>query len=145
MCTCSDRTKYNRLYGQVLYSVGVKQELATGQQTVSVSYRKLLWLLVSDVGDESQLPYDERIRRNDEIQRIQAMMVMSKFVSKLRTRKLQRSLQEYHKQCRMFCDHCKGTGVKSFGTHVPVANDTDLKPRSPIALYNSSIYSSCHP
>merc|ERR1712196_280002 len=53
----SDQAKYNYLYGQMLHSCGVRQDLPNTRKTTSISYRKLLWLLVFEAGDANQLPY----------------------------------------------------------------------------------------
>ena len=56
--------------------IGQGHELATKRTTTSVSYRKLLHLLVFEAGEEDQMPYAERLVRSDESQRIGAIMSM---------------------------------------------------------------------
>lgn len=62
--------KYKRLYNQVVYMAGKANELKNNRKTTSISFRKLLWLLVLENGDDSKLPYTERVVRLDELNRI---------------------------------------------------------------------------
>ena len=61
------------MYDQVLYLLGTHNELSEGRSTISISYRKFLWLLVMESGDLDQIPYSERTVRCDELRRIKVV------------------------------------------------------------------------
>lgn len=95
--TRTEHREVEHIYNQVMYLVGTQTVLPNGNTTMSISFRKLLWLLVMESGDITHVPLAERLVREDDLVRVQALTKLQRMAAWRRGKHL-RAAFELHKK-----------------------------------------------
>ena len=130
-----DDQKYQRVHNQCLYMLGQTHKLPNGRSTCSVSYRKLLWLLVMESGDMNQIPFSERVVRTDELERIKALVMMNQYAAKWRGRRVRAAFEAHKAEVK------RGT-VSNMDTFWETVKASSPAPLSPSSLPNRLLVAS---